>query len=622
MTTREVKMQARESTTQPAKYTILIGIGDELQMRILLSMAVPIARAKQGQVVPLYVGSQSELPAWLTIPDEMRDVVREPHVQVSSDVSSVLLRQVRDLHPDLLLVHWKGTVSRGRYILGRNLDPIIQYAYCDVAVVRVSEPAEVFAARIQRLHKVVVPTGPGPNASLAIELSLCLGHACQVTALRVANRNLGPTAISSQWDVLNQVLAPWQNEPRIQPQVRLAGNVMGGILEEARDGYELVAIGATSESLVDRLLFGNLPQDVAARLDLPLIIVRRRDPAAVATLRRARWMVVQAMPQLTLEERLAVYRQVRRRARTTQDFYAMMVLATAIAALGLLLNSAAVIIGAMLVAPLMSALLGVALGIVQGDGSLVRLGARTAFLGAVIGIGVGALVGLLAPTQPITSEMLSRTRPALLDLAVALISGAAAAYAHAREDVSSALPGVAIAVALVPPLATVGLSSVMGEPGVALGAGLLFLTNLAAIISAAAILFMWLGFRPNAAQQSRARTFKGGILGTAALLTVVTLLLVALTVSEARQRAQDHALENTLAAGVAQMGPNVTLMSWQVAESNATQLRLEVHLASERVVGADELRALEAAIAEQMRTPVRLSAVVHQVTRYGEIVAP
>jgi uncharacterized membrane protein len=218
--------------------------------------------------------------------------------------------------------------------------------------------------------------------------------------------------------------------------------------------------------------------------------------------------------------------------------------------------------------------------------------------------------------------MLSRTRPALLDLAVALISGAAAAYAHAREDVSSALPGVAIAVALVPPLATVGLSSVMGEPGVALGAGLLFLTNLAAIISAAAILFMWLGFRPNAAQQSRARTFKGGILGTAALLTVVTLLLVALTVSEARQRAQDHALENTLAAGVAQMGPNVTLMSWQVAESNATQLRLEVHLASERVVGADELRALEAAIAEQMRTPVRLSAVVHQVTRYGEIVAP
>ena len=118
--------------------------------------------------------------------------------------------------------------------------------------------------------------------------------------------------------------------------------------------------------------------------------------------------------------------------------------------------------------------------------------------------------------------MLGRCSPTLLDLAVALVSGAAAAYATTRKDVATALSGVAIAVALAPPLATFGLLMATGEFRLASGALLLFLTNLVAIVSAVVAVFLWVGFRPNIAEQLRARTFKSGIAGTLVVLVTVT----------------------------------------------------------------------------------------------------
>jgi len=138
---------------------------------------------------------------------------------------------------------------------------------------------------------------------------------------------------------------------------------------------------------VDRLLFGNLPQRLSEQIEQPLIIVRRRDPFAQHALRQARWRLLQTLPQLTMQERIGIYQTVRRGARTDADFYVMMILATAIAALGLLLNSSAVIIGAMIIAPLMSALLGLSLGVVQGDFWLVRVSLRTLLLGIVLSLG-------------------------------------------------------------------------------------------------------------------------------------------------------------------------------------------------------------------------------------------
>ena len=134
----------------------------------------------------------------------------------------------------------------------------------------------------------------------------------------------------------------------------------------------------------------------------------------------------------------------------------LIILASTIAYYGLLQSSAAVIIGAMLVAPLMSPMIAMAHAIVMGNLTMLRRAFLSTLAGVGVAIGIAALFTLLLPSIPPSREILSRTAPTLLDLCVALASGAAAAYALARKEVAAALPGVAIAAALVPPLCVVG----------------------------------------------------------------------------------------------------------------------------------------------------------------------
>jgi len=489
-------------------YTIVLAIGEPDHWLPLMALAEPLARARNGRVLPLYVGRTPEPPPWLEMMPRDENVVAQPVVVASNEVGQAIIRYTHEVEADLLMVLWSGELSRGRYLLGRTLDPIIQFGACDVAVLRLgATKPQAFAERIQHARRVLVPIGGGPNAIMAVDIALDMCPEARITALRVASRTLNPTGISAQWEALRGAIGDIEEQTRVRPHVELANSVTEGILREANQGYEMVLIGATRESLVDRLLFGNLPQRLSGQIKQPLIIVRRRDPFAQHALRKARWRLLQALPQLTLQERVSIYQTVRRGARTNPDFYVMMALASAIAALGLLLNSSAVVIGAMIIAPLMSALLGLALGVVQGDLWLLRVSIRTLSLGIVLSLGVSALLAVIVPQREVTAEMIGRSSPTLLDLAVALASGAAAAYASSRRNVANALAGVAIAVAVLPPLATVGLGFVLGAQEVALGAGLLFLTNLVAIVSAAGLFFFLMGFHPDASQKSRERTF-------------------------------------------------------------------------------------------------------------------
>ena len=206
--------------------------------------------------------------------------------------------------------------------------------------------------------------------------------------------------------------------------------------------------------------------------------------------------------QATPEERARVFDALffegDQRVPYLQQFFVLMVLSAAIAAFGLINDSAAVVIGAMLVAPLMTPILATAAAIVEGWSqrsvdSLVIVGA-----GALTGIGVGFAVGVLAPSLhnglPLPGELLGRTAPNLIDLFIALAAGAAAGFVAVRTEASGALPGVGIAVALVPPLATVGITAGVGAWNLSLGALLLFATNLVAIILAAGLVLVGAGF--------------------------------------------------------------------------------------------------------------------------------
>lgn len=180
-------------------------------------------------------------------------------------------------------------------------------------------------------------------------------------------------------------------------------------------------------------------------------------------------------------------------------FWTLLILSVVIATLGVLADSTAVVIGAMLVAPLMTPIMGVSAGIVNGWMARVTKSFATVAGGVTVAIATAWIVATWTPQLvPLASnsQILSRTSPTLIDLMIAMAAGAAGAYATVDKRVSSSITGVAIAVALVPPLGVVGIMLQAGEGNDALGAFLLFLTNLVSIILVGSLVFFITGLAP------------------------------------------------------------------------------------------------------------------------------
>jgi uncharacterized hydrophobic protein (TIGR00271 family) len=172
----------------------------------------------------------------------------------------------------------------------------------------------------------------------------------------------------------------------------------------------------------------------------------------------------------------------------------LMLLSTLLATVGLYLNSSSVVIGAMLLAPLMSPIVSLAMGLLRGDSTLVFRSFRKIAVGVGIALAAAALMSLTVPYKPVTAEMQARLNPSLLDLAVAVIAGIAGAYTKSYKEILQSLAGVSIAVALVPPLAVAGIGLGRLDLIFAGQAFLLFSTNLIGITLAAAYTFRIIGF--------------------------------------------------------------------------------------------------------------------------------
>ncbi|MEZ5992715.1 MAG: TIGR00341 family protein [Planctomycetota bacterium] len=175
-------------------------------------------------------------------------------------------------------------------------------------------------------------------------------------------------------------------------------------------------------------------------------------------------------------------------------FVTMLGLACAIAALGLMADSAVVVIGAMLIAPLMKPITSLSYGIVTGNLKLSLRSTITLFVGMAITLLVSAGCEFLFELRGPTAEILSRTHPTLIDLGIAVAAGVAATVAVSRSDVADSLPGVAVAVSLVPPLCVTGIGLSNGEWEIALGSFQLYAVNLCAILLCAGIVFLIDGY--------------------------------------------------------------------------------------------------------------------------------
>ncbi|MGM8908802.1 DUF389 domain-containing protein [Psychrobacter sp. 1U1] len=176
-------------------------------------------------------------------------------------------------------------------------------------------------------------------------------------------------------------------------------------------------------------------------------------------------------------------------------YFMMNTLSAIIASYGLITNSAAVVIGAMLVAMVLGPITGTALAIIDYRMPLLRRTLFTVIAGVSLVILVGFIVGYMHQGQPLSSEILSRTQPTSMDLMIALAGGTAGAYAMVSPHLSVAVVGVAVATALVPPLAASGILFANGETTLGFGAALLALTNIIAIQFTNAMVLWFLGFR-------------------------------------------------------------------------------------------------------------------------------
>jgi uncharacterized hydrophobic protein (TIGR00271 family) len=184
------------------------------------------------------------------------------------------------------------------------------------------------------------------------------------------------------------------------------------------------------------------------------------------------------------------------------DYFTMVILSSIIATLGLIQDSPAVTIGAMLVAPLISPILGLSMASVTELNHLFRYSVKGLLEGFGLALFISTIITFFAFRLPygslvkIPNEVLIRTHPSLLDLGIALAGGSAGAYALAHPRLSATLPGVAISTALMPPLCTIGIGFAFFNPSIFLGALLLFLTNLAAISFSGIVTFSLMGFTP------------------------------------------------------------------------------------------------------------------------------
>lgn len=217
------------------------------------------------------------------------------------------------------------------------------------------------------------------------------------------------------------------------------------------------------------------------------------------------------------------------RNRRLSRYWLLLPLAAVIASAGVVSDSTATVIGAMIVAPLMTPILGIVLAVVLADAANLRRCVLLVVVGAAAVVGIGWLLGWFVPYPVVAAtngQVAARVTPRIIDLVAALATGAVGSVALARSDISDTLPGVAIAISLVPPLAVVGLTLESGAPRQSLAAFLLFTTNVAAILASGIVVMAFHRVHRVFGQGATARfRFAGAVAIIAALLLVVIIPL-------------------------------------------------------------------------------------------------
>jgi uncharacterized hydrophobic protein (TIGR00271 family) len=296
----------------------------------------------------------------------------------------------------------------------------------------------------------------------------------------------------------------------------------------------------------------------------------------------------------TTQEFRWLFSILRKNSATTSSYLVLMALSTIIATLGLFGNSSPVIIGAMILAPLMAPIVSLSMGVLRQDNKLMQYSLQTIGFGLLIGYFFAVLITWFSPLEFVNEEIQARTRPNLLDLGVAAGSGVAGAYAHAKREIAQTLAGVAIAVALVPPLAVSGIGLGWGDWEVFWGALLLLGTNLAGMVFSGAFTFLMMGFSP----------FRLARKGLLISLFMVGVISAPLALGFTRMVRENRIIQRLSGKEI----QNGILRDVRVLQMNP--IKISITLVSENSVDLEEIKQIKEEIIEMIGEDVQIELMV------------
>ena len=584
--------------------TVLVPIANPETAASLLALAAALVDQSEGRVVALAVvtddtsaeeraGALEELEGLVSGTGWLPGVTFEMTTRSATTVSRGILDAAAETGADLILLGVRQT-RRGEVTLGPVVESVMSTASADVVVVRIPPGA---GSPLGAVKRVVIGVDGSDQSRAAVGVGLMIGaslgakvHVVHVQGSEVP-RTIGLGIVARSLDGVD-------GSEVCSRELVVANDVSRGILSRTED-TDLVIVGAHVGNHV--LQWG----EKAAATE-----VLRRAPGPVLTVARkveGRFLggiMARIRPRLTALEQDSVTWQSERLAGLSLDFVLLNAVSGLLASFGLLQNSPAVVIGAMLVAPLLGPLTAISVGLVTARLLLSRRALISVLVGAGIAVLCGWILGLVVPLESPTTEMIARGSPSLLDAGVALSAGAVGAYATARKEIPAALAGVAIAAALVPPLCTIGLGLAIGEPELAFGATLLFLTNIVSVAVVGSGVFLWFGMRPDKrGVRQRRRAISIGIV---AILSLLTVLFVLNSVQEARVAViAEQDLQGVFPQG------EVVDLDYRAGDP----VRLLATLRSESEITPAQVAEVERGLETRFGIDVELSVVVERVVR-------
>jgi uncharacterized hydrophobic protein (TIGR00271 family) len=571
----------------------------------MLRIAGKMVHPSEGLVIALVI-SLGDAEQLNRFSNQIQDVIKtfrntdaghkvEVVTELAVSVSRGILDVARERNADVILLGVQRP-TQGKVKLGTVVENVIATAPCGVLVYR--------SAVSSYFDRVVVPIDGSLPSAVAMKLgvSFALQHDIPLRQVSIQfDYHYDPEHEEAIKRYEDHLPRNRDVKKKIIVSRHPAREIVSGMTSD-----DLLVMGFSQKTDLERHIINDLSNQLLNQSPGPVILISQHEwhRGIRGAIEHG---IARLNPQLTLVEQNELIWSAEKSASTNLDYIVMIVLSAALATLGLLTNSVAVIIGAMLVAPLMSPISSFSTGMATGILHLTRRASLTLFTGVTLALLISIVMGVVLPIDTPTDEMLARGSPNLLDAAIALVSGWVAAYATARKGIPAALAGVAIAAALMPPISTVGLGIALRDLDLAFGANLLFLANIAFIIAAQYTTFLWIGMHPTEDREGATLNQSRAWWIVLFLTTLILLLVFARLGSQAIDEA--HIREQLQAEAF----HGAQVVEYHVISSVPLSVQLIVQ--SDHQITPEEVEAAQELINELYRQDVHLTVVARKVVR-------